>query len=135
MANIAPNQPFRVADRDHRAEHPRDVLAHRAHEVRDRGEMRRGVAAEGNERHVFLAGPFDPTAADDALRVGEEHYLQQQRWRIGRGPGRVIAKARIKRGQIDRVIEQVMQRMLERPGQQLPPQIHGQEPRLVSIYL
>jgi len=88
------------------------------------------VAAEGDERHVFLAGPLDPAAADDALRVGEEHHLQEQRRRIRRRPRRVVAKARIEVRQIDRVIEQVVEGVLEGPGQQLPRQIHGQEARV-----
>lgn len=125
--HLAPDQALGVANRDHRPKHPRDVLAQCAHEGRDRREMRRGVAAQGDERHVFLAGPLDPTAADDALRVGEEHHLQQHRRRIRRRPRRVVAKARIEVRQIDRVIEQVVEGVLERPGQQLPRQIHGQE--------
>lgn len=46
---------------------------------------------------------------------------------MGRRLRRVVAKARIKVRQIDRVIEQVVEGVLERPGQQLPRKIHRQE--------
>jgi hypothetical protein len=50
------------------------------------------------------------------------------------GSGHVVPKARVEVGEIDRVVDQVIQRMLERPWQQLPRQIDGQEPR-VRIYV
>ena len=90
----------------------------------------RGVAAEGDERHVLLAGALDPATAHDALRVGEEHHLQQHRRRIRRRARLVVPKARIERRQIDRVIEQMIQRVLEGAGEQLPREIDGQEPRV-----
>jgi hypothetical protein len=128
--HLAPDQPLGVADRDHRSEHPRDVRAQRAHEVRDRREMRTGIAAQGNEPHMLATGPLDPAAAHAPLGVREEHHLQDHRRRIRRGACLVVPKARIKCGQIDRVIEQMIQRMLERPWQQLPREIHGQEARV-----
>jgi hypothetical protein len=91
---------------------------------------RRPIAAEGDERHVLLARPFDLAAADDPLRIREEHDLQQQSRRIRRRAGRVVPKAGVEVGQIDGVVELMIQGMLERPGQQLAGQIHGDQLRL-----
>ena len=43
---------------------------------------------------------------------------------LGRRPGRIVAKPRIESGQIHFVIEQVIERMFEAAGQQLPLQVH-----------
>ena len=60
--------------------HMRDVLAERADEVRDRREVRGRIAAQRDERHVLATRRLDRPAADDAVRVGDEDHLEQQRW-------------------------------------------------------
>jgi len=106
MANISrPSKPCRSQIASTAPEHPGDVLAHAADEVGDGGEMRAAIAAQGDEGHLFPASPLDATAADNALRIGEQHHLQQHRRRIRRGPRLVVAKPRIEARQIDLVIE------------------------------
>ena len=78
---------------------------------------------------MLATGPLNATAADDPLRGSKQHHLEQHRRRIGRGAGLVIAKARVETGQIDLVIEQVVQRVLESTRQQLPRQINREQPR------
>jgi hypothetical protein len=75
------------------------------------------------------AGLLDPTAADNALRIGKQHHLQQHRRRIRRGSRLVVAKACIEARQIDLMVEQVIQGVLERPRQQLSRQIDRQQSR------
>jgi len=104
-----------------------NVLAQSAHEVSEGREVRAAGTTQGNEGHVFATGAFDPTAADNALRVGKEHHLQEHRGPIRRGARLIVSKARIKARQIDRVIEQVVQRMLEGARQQLALKIHGKK--------
>ena len=74
--HLAPDQPLPVADRQHRRKDLRDVVAERADKVRDGGEVRRGHAAERHERDVLLAHALDRAAADDPLRVREQHDLE-----------------------------------------------------------
>ena len=76
------------------------------------------------------AHPVNGPAAHDALGVGEEHHLEQHGRRICGRAGRVVLEARVEVGQIDFVIEQVVQRLLERAGQQLARQVDAQELRI-----
>ena len=126
IANIArPIRPWASQIACPGGEDGGDILAQRAHDVRDRREVRRGVAAERDERHVLAARALDSATAHDALRVREEHHLQEHRRLVRRGACLVIPVARVEMGEIDRVAEQVVERMLQRAGQQRRRQIHG----------
>jgi len=111
--HLAPDQALLVADGQYGGEDPGDIVAQRAHEVRDRREVRRLVAAEGDERHVLLARPGDRAAADDPARVGEKHDLQQRRRGIGGRARRVILEAGVEVRQVDHPRQQMMQGVLE----------------------
>jgi len=127
--HLAPDQPLPIADRHDGGEHVRDGVAQRADEVGDGGEVRGGVAAEGEEGDVLAAEARDPTAADDTVRVRTEHDLEQHGGRI-RGRARVVvAEARVEGRQVDRVRQQVVRGVLEGAGQQLLGEIDGQEAR------
>ena len=102
----------------------------RAHELGDRREVRRRVAAQRDERHVLPTRRLDPTAADDPVGVGDEHHLEQHRRRVGGRARLVVPKPRVEVREIDRVVEQVIHRVLERAGEQLPRQVDGQESRI-----
>ncbi|MDP1860787.1 MAG: hypothetical protein Q8K82_19075 [Gemmatimonadaceae bacterium] len=128
--HLPADQALLVTDGEDRPEHVRPVLAQRAGELRDGGEMGRGVAAARDERHMLLAREADASTTEDALRVGERYHLQEHRRRIRRRAGRVVPEAGVEMGQVNRVVEQVMQRVLERAGQQLTRQIDGQEARV-----
>ena len=128
--HLAADQALVVTDGEDRREHVGDVVVQRADELRDRGEMGRAVAAERDEGHVLLTGPFDAATADDALRIREQHDPQQHRGRIRRGPGRVVPEAGVEMRQVDRVVEQMVERVLEGAGQELPRQVDGQEARV-----
>lgn len=67
-------------------------------------------------------------AADDALEIGKQDYLQEHGRKIGGYTSFVIAEAGIEAGQVEFVIEQVIQSMLEGAGQQLPLQVNGEKP-------
>jgi len=73
--HLAPDQSWRVADGQHSGKDLRDVVVQRAHELRDGGAVRRGIAAQRDERHVVLARSLDTATADNALRVREQHHL------------------------------------------------------------
>ena len=81
--------------------------------MRDGGEVRPRVAAQGDERHLLLARPRDGPTAADAARVGEQHDPQKHRGRVGRRPRRVVSIPGVERRQIDGLLEQVVQGMLE----------------------
>jgi len=121
--HLAADQPLAVTDGEHGGEDRRDLIAQGRYEVRDGREVGPGIAAQGDERDVFLAGPGDRAAAHDPAGVGEPYDPQQHgRW-VGRRAGRVMPIPRIERGQVDGVLEQVVQRMLERARQELRGQV------------
>ena len=63
----------------------------------------------------------------DAVRIGAEHDLQQHLRRIRGRSRQVIVKARVESRQVNRMLEQVMDRVLEGAGQELLCQIDRQE--------
>ena len=68
---------------------------------------------------MLLTRAFDRATAHDALGVGKQHHLQEHgRW-IRRSARVIILNPGVEVRQIDVVIEQVIQRMLERARQQL----------------
>ena len=96
--HLAADQALRVTHGQYGREHARDVLTERAHELGDRREVRRAVTAQGDERDVLLARALDLPAAHDALRVREQHHLEQERRRIRRGARRIVLKSRVEVG-------------------------------------
>lgn len=118
-----------VEDRQHGPEHMRDVVARRAHEVGDGGEMGRGHGARRNEPHLLVAHPFNCPAAHDAFRV---HYLAPHDRRVPRRAGRIVIEARVEARQMHFAIKQVVRRVLERPRQQLAREVDAQNRRFVS---
>ena len=101
----------------------------RADELRDGREVRRGVPAERDERHVLSAEALDSAAADDAVGVGAQDDGQEHRRRVGGRAGVVVPEARVEARQVDRLVQQVMRGVLEGAGQQLGGEIHRQEAR------
>ena len=76
------------------------------------------------------ADPLDRPAAPDALGIRKPYDLQQHgRW-TRRRARRVVAEAGVEVRQIHFVIEQVIQRVLERAGQQLAREVDAQELRI-----
>jgi len=113
----------------HLAEEAGDVVAQTRDKAGDGGEVRGAVAREGDEGDMFAAGALDAARADDALAVGEEDDLEQHsRW-VGGRAGEIVAVAGIKAGEVESAVDQMMQRVLERAGQQLPLEIDGDEAR------
>jgi hypothetical protein len=73
------------------------------------GDVRLAVAGQGNEGDVLATGALDGAAADDALPVGEQHDLEQHGGWKGTRAGGVVLEPCVKAGQVDLVIEQVIQ--------------------------
>ena len=59
--------------------------------------------------------------------LSEEEALQAGGRRVGRCSCLVIPESRIERREIDRAVEEVIQCVLKRPGQELPREIDGQQ--------
>ncbi len=66
---------------------------------------------------------------DDAAAVGEEDDFEQHGRRVGLRPAAVVLVAAIEAGQVELVIDQVVQGMFEAAGQQLPFEIDGDQAR------
>ena len=63
------------------------------------------------------------------LTVGEQHNLEQHGRRVGGGTGGVVAVACIETGQVDLMLDQMVQSVLERARQELALQIDSEKPR------
>ena len=77
--------------------------------------------------YVLTAGRFDVPGADHAARVGEQDDLQKYPRLVGRGAHLVVAIPRFDLGEIDLVIEQVVQCVFEGAGKYLAGQIHREQ--------
>ena len=96
--HLAPDQALPVADEEHLAKDARHLVPERADEPGQRGEVRRRVAAQGDEGDVLATSAFDAAAADDALRISKQDHLEQHRRRVGAGTGLIVIEARIPSG-------------------------------------
>ena len=65
---------------------------------------------------MFAAGALYVAAADDTLGIGEQDDLQEHGRGIGGCTSFVVAEAGIEGGQVEFVIEQVIQGVLEGAG-------------------
>jgi hypothetical protein len=72
-----------------------------------------GVGGKRHEDHVLPAGLLDPAAGDDAPRIGEQHDLQQYPGIVGRGPCFVVLEAKVEKGEIEFVVDEMVQGELE----------------------
>jgi hypothetical protein len=127
--HLPPDQPLAQADRNHRGKSLGNGLLSSAYEGCNGREVRAAVAAQGHECHVVAAGTLDRSAADNALRVGKQHNLQQHRGWVGLRSESIIVVVGVKGRQVQLMIKQVAQGVLERPGQQLAAQIYRQQLR------
>ena len=124
----APNQSLPVAHGQHGGEDRRDRGIGSTDEVRNGREVRARVPAEGDERHVFLAGPRNRPTAHDPARVGTEHDREQHGGRIRTRPSDVISEPGVEARQVQLMSHQMMHRVLDRAGVQLRRQIDGEQP-------
>ena len=91
------------------AEDLSNVVFRRADETGEGGEVRCSIAGQRYEGVMFAAGALDGTAADDALAVGEQDDFEWHGGQVGCSSGEVVAIFGIETGQVDLVVEQVVQ--------------------------
>jgi hypothetical protein len=127
--HLAPDEILKLADKKDLGEDIGDLVLQLPDESGHGGEVRGAVSRERDEGDAGAAGFFDPAAADNAAGVGKNNQLEQHRRRVGRRPGFIVAIARVQAGQIQFVLEQVVERVLEGAGQQLAGAVDGKQPR------
>ena len=127
--HLAADQALPVTDEQDVAKQAADLGAQRADETSEGGEVRAAITGQGDEGDVFSAGPFDAATADDAPAVGEEDDLEQHGRRVGAGAGAVVLVAGIEAGEVEFVVDQVIERVFEAAREQLSLQIDGDEAR------
>ena len=132
--HLAADEALAVAQVEDLGEELGNVVAQTGDEGGEGGEVRGAVATEGDEGYMFAAGAFDAATADDALAVGEQHDLEQHPRRVGRSTRLVVAVAGIEAGEIDLMVDQVVQRVLERARDELSFEIDGNEAR-AGVYV
>lgn len=127
--HLAPDQALPVAQVEHLGEDAGDVVGEGGDESGKGGEVRLAVARQGDEGNVVAADGFNVAAGNDALAVGEQNNLEQHGGWIGGSAGGVILEPGIEAGQIDLVIDEVVEGVLEGAGKQLPLEINRQKSR------
>ena len=60
-----------------------DLLVHGGNEFGNGSEMGSGISGQGHEDYVFLAGPLDLPAGDDASGVGVEYDFEKDSGIVG----------------------------------------------------
>jgi hypothetical protein len=110
--HLPTDQSFAIEQRQHLRKHRGDRFARAADKVGDRGEVRLGVAGQGNEHDVVAAGALDRARAHHALRVRQQHRLEQHPRRICRCAVVIVAVVRVECGQIQ-LIDQMVHGMRE----------------------
>ena len=63
--HLPSNQPLPITQKQHLRKELRNRLAGVTEKGGNRGEVRRGIARERNERHVLAAGTLNGSAADE----------------------------------------------------------------------
>ena len=112
-----------------------DLLIKGRDEVGNGGEVGGGIAGEGHEDDVLPTALLYLPAGGDAPGVGIEDDLEQDGGIIGGGAGIVIAVAGIEDGEVEFVIDQVVQRVLEGAGEDLLVKGDGNELALAVVVL
>jgi hypothetical protein len=114
--HLAADQALPVAQVEHLGKELGDVVAQAGDEGGDGGEVWRAVAAQGDEGDVFPAGTFYSPAADEALAIGEQDDFEQHpRW-VGSGTSEIVLVAGVEAGEVQFVVDQVVERMFEGAG-------------------
>src|SRR6266567_356467 len=81
-------------------------------------------------KHLAAKMPMLPKSdGDQAPAIGQQHDLEHDARVIGAGTGLIVAKTRIEIGQLQFVVDQVIERKLECAGLDLLAQYNGQEAR------
>jgi hypothetical protein len=106
-------------------EHFFDVLAFRRDEGGDSSMVGLGFTGESHEDDVVPAGRFDLAREQDSFRIGVQDNLEHRVGRVGFGAELVVGIERIETGEIQLVVDDLVESELEGPGQQLPSQIDG----------
>jgi hypothetical protein len=104
-----------------------DLLVHGGNEFGNSSEMGPGISGERHEDYVLLAGPFDLPAGDDASGVGVEYNLEKDSGIVGGGSGDIVLKTFIKAGEVQLMINEMVQRIFEGTGENLLGKMNGNE--------
>ena len=107
----------------------RDVVPDRTDKAGDGRKVRPLVAGQGDEGDVVAARAFNLAAADDALRIGKQDDFEQNRRRVGFSAGLVVLVAGVEAGQIEFMIDQMIQCVFEAAGQKLFAQVNSEKTR------
>ena len=128
--HFAANHATLVTHREYRRKHRGDIVAERTDEMGNDLEVRRVRAAERDNVTCSSQAPGNGATAHQSPRVPEQHHFEQKRGRIRRCARRVIPEPRVERRLINGMINEVIERVFKRAGQQLTGEVHRQELRI-----
>ena len=101
------------------------LLTQLGDEGREGAVVRTNPAAQSHEDYISPARLFHPARGEDALAVGVEHDLEQQPRIVGLLAGFVVVVAPLEALEPDAVVDEMVDGVLERAGEQLLLQIDG----------
>ncbi len=117
--HLLADQTHVIADQQYLLKELGDFFGGRGDELGDGCEVGAGIGGQGHEQHVLVAKRLDAPAAGDAPGVGQQHDLEQQRRVVGTAAGVLVAVLVVKDTQVEFLIDQVVQGVFERAGQDL----------------
>ncbi len=117
--HLAADESLGIAQDQYLGEDVGNLILEFPDDGRHGGEVRGLIPAQGDEGDVLATGALNRAAADNAPGVGKQDQLEQGGRRVSRCASGVIAEALVQTGQIEFVIEQVMQCVFEGAGKQL----------------
>jgi len=112
--HLSADQAQVIANQQYTPEQMDDLFVHGGNEFGNGGEMGLGISGQGHENSIFLAGPFDLPAGDDASGVGG-------------GSGDIILETFIKAGEIQLMINEMVQGIFEGTGENLLGKVNGND--------
>lgn len=110
-------QALAVTEVEDVAEQRRNLVTQGADEGGKRGVVRGAVTTEGDEGDLFTAGAFYLTTADNAAAIRKQDDFEQHGGWIGGSASLVVLVAGIEGLEVNLMVDQIIQRVLERAGQ------------------
>jgi hypothetical protein len=115
-----------ITGHEHLAEQGFDLITQATNELGELGVVGLAVAADGDELNIAKTGLFNAAAGDEALAVGQQHNFKHHARIVGTGPCFIVFEPNIHGGEVQFVIDQIVQCKGKAAGEDLFAQDHRQ---------
>src|SRR6185295_6564325 len=112
-----------------------DLPVQAGNKIGDGGEVGPGVGRQRHEDNILLAALRDLPAGSNPSGVGIQNDLQQDGWIISRRTELIIVVASLEYRQVNLLVDEIVERVLEGPRQNLFIEEDGNELALGVVVL